>query len=223
MNQKLITKKEIIPILIILLTLVVILALYSKLPSRVPSHWNFQGKVDGYSSKNFTAFFFPGLIIFIYLLMTFLPFIDPLRKNVEASAEAYFWLRAMFVGFFSLLYFNILYAGIAGGEKFSINLTFLPVLGLLFIGIGFLLPKFKRNYFIGIRTPWTLNSDVVWEKTHQRAKNLFIAAGVVLILGSLIKNLGIWLLIIMLIFLLWPIIDSYFIYRKEKKDDANKS
>lgn len=212
--MKLITKKEIIPGLILVAVILASFIFYSRLPSKIPSHWNLNGEIDGYMSKNFSVIFFPLLIAGIYLFMTVLPFIDPLRKNIEASAEAYFWLKTILISFFSLLYFYSIYAGINAQGIFSINLFIMPTLGLMIIAIGFLLPKFKKNYFVGIRTPWTLESEEVWIKTHKRAKKWFILAGLLLILGGFMPSIGKWLLIVMILMVLWPVVDSYLLYKK---------
>jgi len=215
--KKLITKKEIIPLAILVAIIAVSIALYPSLPEQIPSHWNTAGQVDKYASKNFTVFFFPSLILFIYLLITFLPFIDPLKKNIEKSSEAYFYLKTVLVAFFALIYGYTLASGIAGAKNFPINLLILPTLGLMLIFIGFLLPKFKRNYFVGIRTPWTLESEEVWNITHKRAKKWFILAGLTVIMGAFIKVGFLWFFIPMLAFLLWPVVESYLIFKKLKK------
>lgn len=213
---KIITKKEIIPILIIMSVIAASVIMFSRLPDSVPSHWNINGQADGYAGKNFTVIFFPSLIIAMYLLLTFLPFIDPLRKNIEQFAVPYFWLRTVLVSFLSLLYFYTLYAGITGIRAFPINMFIMPALGVMFIVIGYLLPKFKKNYFIGIRTPWTLHSEEVWNLTHKRARKWYVGAGILLIPSGFLKTGG-WIMAVMILFLLWPVADSYFIYRRLKK------
>ncbi|MFH1192425.1 MAG: SdpI family protein [bacterium] len=214
---KLVTKKEVIPIIIILIVGLATLAFYPCLPLKVPSHWNAAGKIDGYMSKNILVIFFPSLILGIYLLMVGLPFIDPLRKNIEKSREAYFWLCVILIVFYSLIYLYSLYAGINSENAFPARYFMLSIFGLLMISIGSLLPKFKRNYFVGIRTPWTLHSEEVWDLTHQRARKLFTGAGIILILSTPFKALKFWPLIIMILFALWPVVDSYFLYRKMNK------
>ncbi|MFH0856942.1 MAG: SdpI family protein [bacterium] len=214
--SKLITKKEIIPVLIILCVVAASAIFYSRLPVKVPSHWNARGEIDGYAGRGFTVIFFPSLILGIYLLSTFFPFIDPLKENVEKFATPYFYLRTILVLFLSSLYFYTIYAAVKGGAAMPIDMFILPALGVMFIAIGYLLPKFKKNYVVGIRTPWTLHSEEVWNLTHQRAQKWFTGAGIFLILGGFLK-LGIFVLIIMAICLFYPIVDSYFIYRKVNK------
>lgn len=212
--QKLFTKREIIPILIIVSMFIAGAMFYSKMPAVMPTHWNARGQVDGYSSKGFMAFGFPAVILGIYLLITLLPLIDPLRKNIEKSAGAYFWMRTLFASFFAALYFFGIYAGVSSGKNIMVRSFSLVLMGALFIGLGFLMPHFKRNYFIGIRTPWTLESGEVWDITHKRAKNWFIAGGAVVIIGGLIEQTGAWPIFAGILFLLYAVVDSYFIYKK---------
>jgi len=214
MSNKLITKKEIIPILILLAVGLITLAVYPCLPLKIPSHWNAAGKIDGYMSKNLAVILFPAIILGIYLLMIGLPLIDPLKKNIEKSADAYFWLRTILVSFFSAIYLFMIYAGLTGEAGIPINFFIMPIIGLMVIAMGFLMPRFKKNYFVGIRTPWTLESEEVWDKTHQRAQKWFIGAGLLLIIASPFRVLGIWPIIVMILLLLWPVVDSYIIYKK---------
>ncbi|MFH1188171.1 MAG: DUF1648 domain-containing protein [bacterium] len=214
--SKLITKKEFIPSAILLAVIIVGALVYPSLPAKVPSHWNVNGEIDGYMGKTFAVYFFPGLILAIYLLMTFLPFIDPLRKNIEKSAKAYFYLKVLLVSFFSLLYVYTIMAAFSG-EIFPINLFMFLTLGLLIVGMGFLMPNFKKNYFIGIRTPWTLESEEVWDKTHQRAKKFYVFGGLFVVFGGLL-HIPFWFVFAaMMVFLLWPVVDSYFIFKRLEK------
>ena len=163
--MKIISKKEILPIALIIVAFIVGLLLYPDLPERMPSHWNAQGEVDAWSSKNFSVFFFPGLTLGFYLLMTFIPLIDPLRKNYARFRMTYFWFRTIFVVFFVSLYFYTLWVSL--GSELNINYFILPAMSALFILIGMFLPKIRKNYFVGIRTPWTIHSEEIWDKRHQ--------------------------------------------------------
>ncbi|MFH1175290.1 MAG: SdpI family protein [bacterium] len=212
MNDKFFTKKEIFPLLIILAVLIATIFLYPIIPARIPSHWNIYGQVDGYMGKKFFTIFFPVLVCAIYLLMSFLPLIDPLRKNIEKSKDAYFYLKTILVGFLSVIYFFSLYVGMESGKNIAVGKIVPTLLGFVFVAIGVLLPRIKRNYFMGIRTPWTLDSDEVWEETHKRGKWWFVLGGIVFIIGGLL-NLGL-MAYCGIIFLLAPLIDSYLIYKK---------
>lgn len=180
------SKKDIIPIIIILITLIAGIQIYPNLPERVPSHWNSQGEVDDWSSKEFVVFFMPILALAIYVLMSFIPRIDPLRKNYEKFAKVYFFFKALISLFLVALYVFML----AAASGFEMNITYfvVPLFSLLFIIMGVMIPKLKRNWFIGIRTPWTIHSDAVWSDTHKFSGKAFITAGTISFLGALVPS-----------------------------------
>ena len=134
----------------------------SCLPDKLPTHWNAQGEIDGYSSKNFVLFFYPAITLFLYLLLIFLPAIDPLRKNYEKFKTPYYFIRLILVIFFAALFFVSIAAGY--GLKWDIKYLIIPLISLMFITFGIFMPKIKQNWFVGIKTPWTLGSKEVWEK-----------------------------------------------------------
>lgn len=187
-------KKEIIPIGLILIAFLIGFMLYPDLPERIPSHWNAQGEVDGWMNKDFAVIFIPGIALLIYLLMVFLPRIDPLRSNYPQFSSVYFGLRTALVVFLVGVYIFTLATGL--GYTLNINYFMLPAMSLLFILIGLFLPRIKKNYFVGIRTPWTIHSEKVWDKTHQFAGKLFIAAGIIILAGILVPQYTFWFIII---------------------------
>jgi len=216
--MKIFTKKEIIPIILIIVAFIVGLQLYSQLPNQVPSHWNAQGEVDAWSGKGFAVLFAPILALAIYLLMTFIPLIDPLKKRYKDFAVYYFWLKVLLVVFLLALYGFTLAIGM--GFKMNILYFILPAMSILYIIIGLFLPKIKKNYFVGIRTPWTLHSEKVWDKTHKTAGKFFIVAGIIALLGLFIQKYAFGIFIItILAAALGSVVYSYLVFRKigEKK------
>lgn len=213
---KIITKKEIFPVCLILIIFIIGIFLYPVMPDRMPTHWNAQGEIDGWSSRNFAVFFFPCMIAALYLLMLFLPLIDPLKRNYSLFIRPYFCFRLLFVCFLSFLYLYTLAAAL--GWKMNINYFIIPAEALLFILIGVFLPRIKKNYFVGIRTPWTLHSEEVWDKTHQFAGKLFIIAGI----ASLLGFFNFWFFIAPILgAALISVIYSYFIFRRIKGFNGN--
>jgi len=211
--MKIITKKEVLPIALIILAFIVGALLYPDLPERMPTHWNAQGEVDAWSSKNFAVFFFPSLTLGIYILITFIPLIDPLRRNYPKFALPYFGFRTVFVIFFVLLYFYTLWAAL--GTKLNINFFIIPAFSVLFIVIGLFLPKIKKNYFVGIRTPWTIHSEEVWDKTHQFGGKFFIVGGIIALISLLFPKYYLPIFIAAILFPAFiPVIYSYFVFRK---------
>jgi uncharacterized membrane protein len=186
------------------------------LPDSVPVHWNAGGVADGFAGPVFGAFFMPLVMLFLIALFFLVPRIEVYRENF-LSFEKQYWVLVFLVQFFFFaLFLAMLFAGL--GFEFNMNHFFIPALSLLFIGIGFLMPFFKRNFFVGIRTPWTLSSDVVWKKTHELGGRLFIVSGVLFLFVLFFSNdffvplLG---LVVVLFFGLCAY--SYFLYAREKK------
>jgi uncharacterized membrane protein len=143
------------------------------------THWNAAGEADGYGSTFMALYFLPLLTMVMSLLILFIPGIDPLKANVAKFRPEYNLFVLGFAGF--MYYVHGLSMAWNMGAKFSMNAMLAPAFGLFFILTGMIIKKAKRNYFIGIKTPWTLANDTVWEKTHQLGGNLFIASGVLTI------------------------------------------
>jgi len=188
------------------------------MPDLVPTHWNIRGEVDGWGSKYINLFLMPAVALFVYLLMSFLPAIDPLKKNYAHFAKPYLYFKIFLAFFFVYLYFFLLYSSV----KFTPpegSLMFAIPFALLFCFIGWLLPQIKRNFFIGIRTPWTLVSDENWKKTHIFGGKVFIAAGVISLLAAFFGSVASFIVLISSVLLatVVTIVYSYLIFRKEKK------
>ncbi len=189
-------------------------ALYSQLPDPMPSHWNAAGEVDGFMPKFQGVFLLPLMTLGIMLLFWVIPAIDPLRANIAQFRKEYNLLILGFTGYMTYIY--ALTIASALGVQFNMTVMLLPVVGLLFIGIGLILPRARRNFFIGIRTPWTLSSDTVWAETHRVGAWAFGLAGVVTMFSVFLGESGIFLLLgaIMLAAFV-PIVYSYILWRRE--------
>jgi uncharacterized membrane protein len=205
-------KTELVPLLFILLGLVLSLYFYTLFPERVATHWNATGEVDGYSGKAFAAFFFPILNIAIYLLMLFVPFADPRKKNYDKFKGVYHIVKGALVVFMSTIYIVLGLNGL--GINMPVALITPIAVGLLFIVIGSYLGKVKPNWFFGIRTPWTLSSNKVWKKTHIFGGKVFILGGIFMILTVIFPSLFGWFIGLFIAMILSIIIYSYVIYRK---------
>jgi uncharacterized membrane protein len=201
-------------IVMIILASLVGFALYSQMPDPMPSHWNAAGEVDGYMSKFWGLFLMPLLSLGFFLMFLAIPKIDPLKANIALFIESYNWLMVLLIGY--MLYVYALTLLWALGYQFNMTAMMLPAMGALFIVIGSLIGNAKRNFFVGIRTPWTLSSDTVWAKTHQLGKWMFIGAGVVTILCAFLNEIGFWVMMITLMTAaLVPIIYSYVLWKRE--------
>ncbi|MFO7586250.1 MAG: DUF1648 domain-containing protein [Anaerolineales bacterium] len=187
--------------------------LWNQLPDPMPSHWNAAGEVDGYTSKFWGIWLMPLITLGIALLLAGVPYIDPLKANIEKFRGLY---NAFIIGFVAyMLYIYTLTLAAALGAQFNMTYMLVPAVGLLFVGISFLIENAKRNFFIGIRTPWTLSSDKVWEKTHKLGAQTFRIGGALVIVSVFLGENGIWLLLPALLFAgLVPVVYSYFAWRK---------
>ena len=208
----------IIVLLLILGATVAGALLWNQLPDPMASHWNVNDQVDGYMSKFWGVFMMPLVTLGMFLIFLVVPNIDPLKANIAQFRETFNLFIAFMVGFMVFIHVLTLRWNL-GYMNLGIGQAMLPAMGLFFIVIGSLLRKVKRNFFIGIRTPWTLSSDTVWEKIHQFGAVLFMASGVLAVVGGFIGgNIAFWIFFAPLtgstIFLL---IYSYVLYQRETK------
>lgn len=174
--MKLSWKREILAIAVLVAVAIVSIHYYPILPDRMPSHFNIQGKVDGWTGKNTFFLMWWAYFIVPYLLITFLPFFDPLKRKIEPRFKVLLLLRDILLIFFAVLFLLSLSAGL-GGKSF-VN-WFNVAVGIFLIMVGNYMPKFPQNWFVGIKTPWTISSEVVWKKTHILGGWLFAATGLV--------------------------------------------
>ena len=204
-------------IVLLLIPFVVSFIFYPKLPEKVATHWNAAGEPDGYSSRFFEAFFLPFLLVFIDALLIFIPMIDPLKENIMKFKDYYYGFVIVFTLFMFVVHLWTLLWNV--GIKTSINFVIPVLMGCLFYYLGVLLEKAKRNWFIGIRTPWTLSSDTVWDKTHKLGATIFKICSIIAIIGSFFpKHSDLFILIPILGASIFLFVYSYLEYQKENKN-----
>jgi uncharacterized membrane protein len=207
----------VIALILIAASLIAGALLWDRLPGQMASHWNASDEVDGTMSKLWGVALMPLIATGMLLLFIFIPSMDPLKANVAQFRETFNLFIVFIVAF--MLYVNGLTLAWSLGYRFQMSSALLPMMGLLFIFIGYMLRKAKRNFFIGIRTPWTLSSDTVWDKTHQLGSILFMASGACAIVGGFFGGMtAFWLMFVPLIgSTLFLVIYSYVLYRNETK------
>ena len=202
-----------ISFIIIAVLIAVGLVLLPQLPEQVPSHWNDQGQVDGYSSKLSGILLMPGILLATLLLLLVVPSIDPRKANIAKFRPQYNIFILCFVLFLAYLYVLTLLAGL--GVKIDMNRMLMPAFGLFFIFVGSMVRHAKRNYMIGIRTPWTLHSDVVWDQTHRVGGIAFIVAGAFTMLTVFVPQLAFPVMMVsVLLVAVGTIVYSYIFYRQ---------
>jgi uncharacterized membrane protein len=210
-------KKEIGIWAIMILPIIYLFLVWNQLPQIVPTHFGADGQPNGWSSKQSLLYMIPGLTVGIYALLTIIPVIDP-KGKIEAMGNKYFLFKLFMIVFMSIICFIVIQAGI-NKTLGNTNLLFLCVGGLLAF-MGNYLQAIKPNYFIGIRTPWTLENETVWRKTHRLGGKLYFIAGLlIIILPFTIKHrFDQYLIAIVLTASFIPIIYSYIIFRQEKNN-----
>jgi uncharacterized membrane protein len=187
-------QSEVIILGVILLSFIVGIFFYPRVPEQVASHWNSQGEGDVYLPKFWGLFLIPlaSLVIFVFF-MFILPRVDPLRDNIEKFRRYYDEFVGFLMGF--LFYLQLLTVLWNCGFKFSLLQFLAPALGALFYLSGTLLGNAEPNWSIGIRTPWTLGSEEVWKKTHHVSGVLLKAAGAVTALGIIFPKYMLFLIL----------------------------
>jgi uncharacterized membrane protein len=208
-------KGEIAVIVIVLLSILVTVLTYSSMPERVASHWDINGNVNGHMSRFWGMMLFPIMFIVLGALFIVIPRIDPLKANIKKFQNHYDWFILVIMLFLLATQGQVLLWNL--GVKISPNFFFPLGMGILVFAIGVLMQYAKRNYSIGIRTPWTLANDKVWNKTHALGSKLFKIAGIIALIGALIPKYAFYFVIFPLIAVaLYSVIYSYIVYRKTK-------
>jgi len=189
---------------------------YPQLPERVATHWSAGGQPNGYSSRALAAWLMPGMIAAMAALFQVLPKIDPKRGNYEKFGDVY-WLLVNLIALFVLCVHVLVLANGLGYPAPMSRLIPLGV-GFLFIILGNYLPRIQPNWFIGVRTPWTMSSDKVWRETHRTAGWVFVVAGLILLTGVVLPRLAFLpiLVVTILVAPLIPIVQSYLLWKREQ-------
>ena len=203
-------KTLILTTLVCLIPIVAGALLYSRLPETMATHWNMNGEPDGFSSRAFAVFGLPGILLAVNLILPFALRADPKRANMsEALVKITIWI----IPLVSLLCCGLT---LARGLGYTVSVEFwVPIfMGVLFIVIGNYLPKTKQSYTMGIKLPWTLNSEENWNRTHRLAGYLWVLGGVLFLVMSFIGWSLAAFLTILAVMVLVPTAYSYLLYRK---------
>jgi uncharacterized membrane protein len=204
----------------IVIAFILTIAIYPAIPELVVSHWNAAGQPDGYMSKFWGLFLIPLIMMGFVALFAVIPRIDPHKKNYEKFRDYYEGFILVFVFFMLAIQVQIILWSL--GYQISPNLTFPVLIGILFIYLGFLLGHAEQNWFVGIRTPWTLSSTTVWKKTHEIGGKLFIIAGVISFVGIVAGAYALWFVLVpVLAVAVFTVVYSYIEYQNEIKNQEN--
>lgn len=197
---------------LILISFAIAAYFYPWMPARMAFHWNIHGDADGYMPKALALFLMPGISLVLFGLFLVIPRIDPLRENIKKFKDYFDMFIAVIILFLFYLYLLTILWNL--GARFNMGQMLMPAFGLLIYCCGILLQNTKRNWFIGIRTPWTLSSEEVWEKTHMLGGRLFKIAGVLAFLGVFLPQYALYFVLVPLLsFTVFLLVYSYVKYR----------
>lgn len=189
--------------------------LYPSLPERIPTHWNWKGEVDGWSGRSFGSFFLPGMSAGLLLLLLALPWLSPKGFQVEPFRSTYNLIVVLILALMAYIHVVALQAALH--PRMDVSRALIGGIFLLFGGIGLLLNRVKRNFWVGVRTPWTLANETVWDKTHRLSARLYFATGM---LGAV----AIWVgmspavcFVLFMVIVLVPVVYSLVLYKRLEK------
>jgi Predicted integral membrane protein len=175
-----------VPAIIVVAAVVVSAVMYPQLPEKFPTHWNASGTVNGWSSRFLGAWMMPLILAGTWVIMRAIPQIDPRKENYAKFKGVY---EAMIIAIMLVLFgIHITVLMAATGSDISLARVIPIGIGMLFFVMGTMLPRIEPNWFMGIRTPWTLSSNLSWERTHHVGGYVFMAIGALTIVASLLAS-----------------------------------
>ncbi len=209
-----ITRTNLFSWALVVLSFALVAALYQRMPESVPTHWNARGEVDDTTAKPWGPFLLPLILFGVQLVFVLIPRISPRGYRVERFQKVFEIMQAGVVAF---LFFVSLLVALAGtGKAIAMDRAIYAATGLLFVLIGNFLGKVTKNFFVGIRTPWTLASDEVWLRTHRLGGKLFVVAGIGLFVSALLGAGAVAVLVATGVAAVIPVVYSYVLYRRNE-------
>ena len=217
-------KKEAPTLLVLLVPFAALPLLWGRLPDAVPTHWNLWGEPDGYSGKAFGLLMLPCLSVGVYLLYWLIPKIDP-KRTLAADQKPLPAFR-FFTALFFTAFFFVTVSAAAGAPILNMARLAPLVVLLLLLVLGNYLTTVQPNYFIGIRTPWTLEDPEVWRRTHRLGGRLWVAGSALLLMLLAVLDpvafpvaFGVGIAAMVLV----PLGYSYYLYATKKRAAENAS
>ena len=188
-----------------------------ELPARMATHWNVAGQPDGTMSKLVALAFLPSTTAVLLVVFALVPHIDPLRENIAAFRPVYDWFVVVFTAFMAVIHGGVIVFNL--GYEFDFTLLILTTVAGLFYYVGVVLEHAERNWFVGIRTPWTLSSADVWDRTHRLGSRLFKLTALVALIGLLFGEYAIYFLVVPALLTAGiTVVYSYYLYEQLERD-----
>jgi uncharacterized membrane protein len=216
--MKLSFRKELPIIAIVLIPFIYLAFLWNTLPEKVPTHWNSSGEIDRWGDKYSLIGLLFLLPVLTYFLMLIIPKIDP-KKRIDIMGGKYYQLKFILVLLMSTLAVAILHITVNQSTS-SPNLIY-ALIGILIVVMGNYFKVIQPNYFLGIRTPWTLENKEVWKSTHTFASKLWVIGGLVIVLGGLIlenDSFSVAFITLVVVLAVVPMLYSYIKFKEIEKN-----
>ena len=206
------SRLDLISLAIIAVSLGFVLFVYPQLPEQFPVHWNSAGDINGYSSRLVGAFIMPVIAIIVVALFKILVRISPIGFKLDESRGVVDIIQTVLVALFCTI--GIAMVLVAIGYKLDMVKVIVIGTGLMLMATGNVLSKVRKNFFVGIRTPWTLADDEVWAQTHRFAGRSFFAGGLLICSIALVKPHPVVIVVAVVIAALSPVVYSFIVYRR---------
>lgn len=163
------------PLAICGLSLLFSALLYDRMPDRIPTHWNWKGEIDGWGDKQWAAWLMPGMMCGLLLVFQLLPWLSPRQFEIQKFRKVYDFIIGLVMLMFASLHAVFLLPSV--GLPLPVDTAVMVILSAFFLLLGTVLDKVQRNFFVGVRTPWTIASERVWNDTHRFAARWFVWSG----------------------------------------------
>ena len=198
--------------LMVAAVLIATLIVYPHLPERVPSHWNWQGQVDDYSAKWTLFVTMPGIMVGLLFLFAALPWLSPANFQVDTFRPTYLYIMLVILGLMAYIQAMVVWAGL--NSRLKADKALMGGICLMFCLLGNVLGKVRRNFYIGIRTPWTIADERVWYATHRFGAKSFVVGGLLAFVLAL-GDTSFWIpFATIMVAALSPVVYSLFYYKR---------
>ncbi len=194
------------------------LVLYPSLPERMPTHWNMRGEVNGWSGKPFACLALPGFMLILSLFILGADWLSPKHFKVDAFRSAFNYLMMIVAALLCYIHALALTAALYPNRAYGRWMV--GGMFLFFAWFGNMLGKTRRNFWIGIRTPWTLASDAVWIATHRLGARVFVAMGIIGAVGIAFGISPLWCFALVLAGICVPVFYSLWLSKKLEKQEG---
>lgn len=196
--------------IVILVPIIIGVLLWNRLPKQVPTHWDINGEVDGWSSRGFAVFGFPCLLLVLHWVCFLASMADPKR---DAYTKKMLTLVLWICPVISLLVGSLIYTKCLGYDL-NVGVVMSMIVGLMFLIIGNLLPKMRQSYTMGIKLPWTLANEENWNKTHRFSGKVWVIGGIITMATAFVGSF--WILLgVLIVMVALPTIYSFRLHLKQ--------